>query len=294
MDNKGNNSILIIILFLFIILSFILVFRTITLSYNSNEINYTDPIVSKNNNRGTIYDRRGNILALDTVEYGFSILDSSFSQQISTLISDYTDYSSLEISALIDSEDEAFIPLSQYYFDKEEITNLIKGNNLENSLLLSTRYVRRYPYPSFTSIIGIVDSNKKGISGIEKSFNNYLKAIPKINQSYSSGSDLVLTLDKDYQNIIYSYYFDKNEEGSLFLLNSNMEIIAYYSSNNFDYSSAFVYSITTDGITKKRNIEFPFNKDDCTTLSSFFIYTTFDKEKTLLEVESLLKKNGKL
>lgn len=294
MDNKGNNSILIIILFLFIILSFILVFRTITLSHNSNEINYTDPVVSKNNNRGTIYDRRGNILALDTVEYGFSVLDSSLSQQISTLISDYTDYSPLEISALIDNENETFIPLSKYYFNKEEITNLIKEYNLENYLILTTRYVRRYPYTSFSSIIGTVDSNKKGTSGIEKSFNNDLKATPKINQTYSNGSDLVLTLDKDYQNIIFEYYLDKNEEGSLFLLNSNMEIIAYYSSSNLDYSASLVYSITTDGITKKRSIELPFNKESCSSLSPFFIYTTFEKEKTLLVVESLLKKNGKL
>lgn len=294
MNNKGNNSILIIILFLFIILSFILVFRIITLSNNSSEINYTDPVVSKNNNRGTIYDRRGNILALDTIEYGFSVLDSSLSQQISTLISEYTDYSPLEISALIDNENEAFIPLSQFYFNKEEINNLIKEYNLENSIILTTRYVRRYPYASFSSIVGTVDSNKKGTSGIEKSFNSYLKATPKINQAYSNGSDLVLSLDKDYQNIIFDYYFDKNEEGSLFLLNSNMEIIAYYSSNNFDYSSSFVYSITTDGITKKRNIDLPFNQEDCSTLSSFFIYTTFEKEKTLLEIESLLRKNGKL
>lgn len=294
MDNKGNNSILIIILFLFIILSFILIFRTITLSNSSNETNYTDPVISKNNNRGTIYDRRGNILAIDTVEYGFSILDSSLSQQISTLISGYTNYSSLEISALIDNEKETFIPLSSYYFNKEEINNLIKEHSLDNSLLLTTRYVRRYPYPSFSSIIGTVSSNKNGTTGIEKSFNNYLKATPQINQIYSNGSDLVLTLDKDYQNIIYDYLLETNEEGTFFLLNSNMEIIAYYSSNNFDYSSSLVYSITTDGITKKRDIELPFTQDDCSALSSFYIYTTLDKEKTLLEVESLLKKNGKL
>ena len=121
-----------------------------------------------------------------------------------------------------------------FYFEKK-----ISDENYEQLMQLGDksiqpeeRLIRIYPGKNlFSHIIGQIDDNNKGISGLEKSFDDKLK-------SYSS--PLELSVDKDIQYLIRTelFRFNKifNTKGSAAILMNvnNGEILSFVSLPDFD------------------------------------------------------------
>ena len=72
----------------------------------------------------------------------------------------------------------------------------------EPGIKLEESYIRKYPGKSLAAhIIGKVDVDGKGISGVEK----------KLNKELSSSKDVHLSIDSGIQNILNSFYLIKSE-----------------------------------------------------------------------------------
>ncbi len=165
---------------------------------------YTDPAVAQRVERGTILDRNGRILAIQTPHWGVyfhlnAIEDLPFvsdvvapfvqmsSQQIIERASLYTTYAL--IKDRIDEQTAA------------ELGQALAKNRLQNQVSIEKREGRSWPAHFHGSqVIGFTNSSGEGIEGIELSQEQYLNPWPQVgDQLVTYGDEITLTLDLDIQ-----------------------------------------------------------------------------------------------
>ena len=288
--NKGTSLILFILFFIAVLLLFI---NNITRGDNGI-YTYSDPVISKKNIRGTIYDRHGLILAFDSSGAGFRITDDSKPQECAAVISEYTHFSPVVISSLIEGG-TAFIPIGKDNTTPlDEIENLIREHGLSSELSLSSSYYRTYPYSSIDFLLGKSFNSHSAEGGIEEYCNSYLSSVPTPDMEKTKGEDIVLTIDINMEEILFSLLEENSYPGNAAILNSRGEILAYYGSVTPDILSAICYSHSTESETSLFIRENPILIKDCTPLSQYYIYLSSDKENTLPLIERALIENLKL
>ncbi len=293
MRDKGNKGSSLILFILFFILVLLLFFFNIRGCKNEAYI-YSDPVISEKNIRGTIFDRHGVILAFDSSGKGFRILNNSKPQECASLISEYTDFTPVVLSTLIE-EGTAFIPLGKDNMTPlEKIENQIADHNLSSSLSIDTSYYRTYPYSSMDSLLGISFNSYSANGGIEGYCNSYLSALPSPGKEKTKGEDIVLTLDINIENILFSVLEENSYTGNAAILNNKGEILAYYGTVTEKELSAICYSHSTESETSLFLRERPISTEECTPLSKYFIYLSCDKENTLPLIERALIENYRL
>lgn len=132
------------------------------------------------------------------------------------------------------------------FVDEENIERgLIKDRNkviLVNNRIEDGKELRIQKYPELYSQIIGYESEKYGLSGLEKSYNFYLLDIQdkdplnKLRKSISGnkiGNDLILTLDNDLQKIAYDLM--ENYKGSVVVMKpSTGEVLAMTSNPSFN------------------------------------------------------------
>ena len=291
MENKGNSSHSYVLLLLYIILALTLFFRNISTSLSSKYI-YADPVVSNVNERGNIYDRRGNLLAFDKEELGFSIMSRNSSQLTAHTLSPYTDYSTLILTNLIENS-ASFIPLSSHkHFDLNEIKTAIRNAGLEESVTITSSTSRFYPYAYFSSLIGEAYSSFKAVGGVEEKFNSYLKATPVLGEKENKGESIVLTLDVTLQGLLYDLLSSSESNKDVAVLNNKGDVLAYYGTVCDELLSAITYSHSSEiGTTLFLRDEF-ISLDKCTPLSGYYIYLSQDDAATLESIENTMRGKG--
>lgn len=284
MKNLGNKSNVIFIFVLFIILSLILIISNFLLSFSLFPV-YTDPLISSNNIRGTIYDRHGNPLALDKSSSGIKLLDSTRKEEAAAFLSEVLNRPALVISSLID-DGVTFFPLENTKSDDvKKIENMI-SSNMSGVLSLGVENTRVYPYSYLLSILG-----KKGEGGIETKYNDYLEAEPLLGVRTSYGEDIVLTLDKDIEETLYSALSEVNNPGTAFILNRKGEILAYYGRIDDTVLSSLVYSHsskTTTTLFMRENI---ITINECTEIYPYYIHV--DSPEILEIIIEALREEGR-
>lgn len=291
MENKGNRSHSYVLLLLFLILALTLFFRNISTSL-STKYKYTDPVVSSINERGTIYDRRGNLLAFDREELGFSITNTDSSQLIAYTLAPYTDYSTIALTNLIYNS-APFIPISrEERFDLNEIKTAIENAGLSQSVAVTQSSSRFYPHSYFSPILGEAYSSFKAEGGVEEKFNSYLAAIPKLGEKENRGESIVLTLDMTLEELLYSLLSSSSEEIDAAILNEKSEVLAYYGTITDELLSNITYSHSTESETTLFLRDEYISLVDCTPLSGYYIYLSKEDSQILESIEKTMREKG--
>ena len=231
--NKTNLNIqfnrIAFIFFVFLVISIIFSIQLLHLGSLKVESNIKSTL-NINNYRADIVDRNGNYLAktVSSIDIGINpveVIDKKKLLINLQLIFPNKDY--LEISKKLDEN-------NFFYFEKK-----ISVENYEKIMLLGDKSIkpeekltRIYPQTNlFSHIIGQIDDDNQGISGLEKSFNNRLK---------QKKEPLRLTVDTDIQFLIReqlvkfnSIFRSKGAAAILMNVNSG-EIISMVSYPDFD------------------------------------------------------------
>jgi len=231
--NKTNLNIqfnrIAFIFFVFLVISIIFSIQLLHLGSLKVESNIKSTL-NINNYRADIVDRNGNYLAktVSSIDIGINpveVIDKKKLLINLQLIFPNKDY--LETSKKLDEN-------KFFYFEKK-----ISVENYEKIMLLGDKSIkpeekltRIYPQTNlFSHIIGQIDDDNQGISGLEKSFNNRLK---------QKKDSLRLTVDADIQFLIReqlvkfnSIFRSKGAAAILMNVNSG-EIISMVSYPDFD------------------------------------------------------------
>ncbi len=293
MENKGNKGRTFILLIFALAASLLLIVRAAVLS-SSASAGYSDPVVSVRNIRGTIYDRRGNTLAFDTSTTGFLFSSADGVQEAASVIADYTGLSALEIASLVENG-TYFVPLSVTSLSiTDEIENIISEAGIGSRVSLSTGSYRSFPYTFLDFLLGKSSSSHSGEGGIEEKYNDYLSAAPTLNERTVRGEDLVLTIDLFLEEILLSSLEEEDVTLTAAILNSRGEILAYYGEVDSMLLSAITYSHSDEYETVLFPRESCISLEECTPLSSYFIYVSDTESEALSLIESALRRNGRI
>ena len=232
--NKSNLNIkfnrVAFIFFVFLIISGIYSIQLLHHGSLKKNIQIKKPIDNKKNYRADIIDRNGNYLVKTVSSIDIGISPSEVIDKKKLLINlrlIFPNKNYYEIEKKINKN-------RFFYLEKK-----ISAKNYEKVMLLGDKSIkskekltRLYPQKNlFSHIIGQIDDDNNGISGIEKSFDEELKKIKE---------PLRLTLDTDIQFLIRSELFRfqeifraKGSAGILMNVN-NGEILSMVSLPDFD------------------------------------------------------------
>ena len=235
LSSKYNKNNLIIsfnrVAFIFFIFILVLIIFSLKAFY------LTGKNLPKNNNiefkkeiRSNIVDRNNNILAKTILTRNIGInpnLVIDKQKLILNLKILFPEKNYTEINKKLDGK-------NFFYFAKE-----LNPENYEKlimlgdkSLIPENRVTRVYPQKNlFSHIIGQIDNENNGVSGIEKSFDIFLK---------NNNKDLKLTLDTDLQHLIRSELikfqdiFETIGSAAILMNSNNGEILSLTSLPDFD------------------------------------------------------------
>ena len=217
------------IFFVFLVISIIFSIQLLHLG-SLKQIKKVTPVSNIKNYRADIIDRNGNYLAktVSSIDIGINPVEIIDKQKLLInlkLLFPKKNY--LEIKKKIDQN-------KFFYFEKK-----ISLENYEKIMLLGDKSIvpeeklaRVYPQKNlFSHIIGQIDDDNQGISGIEKSFDNRLK---------QKKEPLKLTVDTDVQFLVreqlikFNTIFRSKGAAAILMNVNNGEIISMVSYPDFD------------------------------------------------------------
>ena len=218
------------IFFIFLMISILYSIQLLHLGSLKKAENNTKTAIVKKNYRADIIDRNGNYLVktVSSIDIGINPVEAIDKKKLLInlkLIFPNKDY--LKVKKKFDN--------NKFFYLKKKIT----ATNYEKIMLLGDKSIkpeekltRIYPQKNlFSHIIGQIDEDNMGISGIEKSFDKELKLIKK---------PLQLTVDTDIQFLIreelkkFQSIFRSNGSSAILMDVNNGEIISMVSYPDFD------------------------------------------------------------
>jgi cell division protein FtsI (penicillin-binding protein 3) len=190
--------ILLIVLFTLIIVSHI----AFVIFFGSKEnSSYTNPLVASRVIRGSITDRNGHLLAIETPYYSCAI-HIPLMKDAQVVASTLSDILFIDEKLLIENMKNR----SSYYLVKRRLTNkeaqLIREARLDG-VVLEKRYGRTYPQHYHAGqLVGFTNSENRGLEGLELTYDSLLSPYPALGETLTYGSDLELTLDIQVQYLL--------------------------------------------------------------------------------------------
>lgn len=219
--------------------------------------------------RGSIYDRNQKALTVDIVQYNIAIhpylldekeqLAKELSRQLRPNYSQY-------LHAL--QSDQTFVWLERN-LSHTEIQDFVEKYRYHNGFVIERRVRRNYPFGEITGqLTGLTDIDNHGIAGLEKELEPYLCGTPgwqmtlkdgwgRLNnrpdrpyQEAVDGNDIVLTIDHEYQTILYEElqiaYQKSNADKAMGIIidPQNGEILAMVSVPGFDPNDPMKYPVS--------------------------------------------------
>ncbi len=191
----------------------VLTIRTVwmILDHGSSSEGYTNPSVAERVVRGTIYDRYGNVMAIETPYYSLAF-------HLDTI--DDLDEVIRETAALITLSEEEIRNITEnhtsYALIKRRLTTREKeklsGLSLKG-IVIEKRYGRQYPQVHHaSSLLGFANRENKGMEGLELVYESELNPIPQLNEKVSYGDNIYLTIDMNLQYILDDAVLNMIEE----------------------------------------------------------------------------------
>tara|TARA_B100000886_G_scaffold263451_1_gene188027 strand:- start:2 stop:1654 length:1653 start_codon:yes stop_codon:yes gene_type:complete len=217
-------------LFFFILFIFLL-YATKIVYLGSSSPNQTYQITKKSKNyRADIIDIDGSFIAKSVITYNVGIKPNLINDKKNFLLKLKYSFPELDFTKIENNIDK-----KKFFYLKKKLTPQ-KSEEIkllgEKSLILEPKITRIYPDNNlFSHIMGQIDDENFGISGVEKSFDNYLKTNTK---------PLAMTLDKEIQFLIRQELLNsekifKNVGSASILMNINTgQILSLVSLPDFD------------------------------------------------------------
>ena len=300
MEDNGNKPRGVILILLALALVALIIYGAISLCLSEELVSwgYKDPIVSTTNIRGTIYDRNGRILAIQAPDYGFTVrTEKDKIQQISSFLSDYSDYDAVEIASLLE-KGETFIPLTSSITNPQiDMLNVrIKEESLSSYIEFSEKETRHYPYNIASSILGCAPTPTKGNGGIEELFNDTLKAMGEIGKTTVHGSSITLTLDSEIQAILEEVKKEMKIDEDAAIISNKGFIVAYDGKVDEEVLNNLVRFITPpSSVTTERALTLPSRMLDGISVGSYYLWSDTSQIPVLVEkIEKVMKNSGKI
>jgi cell division protein FtsI (penicillin-binding protein 3) len=218
------------IFFVFLAVSIIYSIQLLHLGSLKSNFHEIKPLINKKNYRADIIDRNGNYIVktVSTINVGIKpkeIIDKKHLLLMLNYIYKNRDFS--KIAKKINSN--KFFYLEKNINPKRYEELMLLG---DKSIKSEESLIRLYPQDNlFSHIIGQIDDNNNGISGIEKSFDTELKKIKE---------PLKLTLDTDIQFLIrsellrFQEIFRANGSAAILMNVNNGEILSMVSLPDFN------------------------------------------------------------
>ena len=222
--NKGK-SILLSLILLIPLSSLLICLALFQTSLFPRKPVYADPLPSPVLVRGSILDRNGDYLAIQAPDYGFTVhINDSYSSEIASFISAYTDESAISIEEKID-EGKKFIVITEILSATEikTIQKRLSRASLSDDISVAVLERRKYPQSSARALTDTVNRSFHGTSGIEKIMDDKLSAVPSLDNYIEYGEDVSLTIDASLQKLLVEKYGEKEAA----LLSGNGEVLAY-------------------------------------------------------------------
>ena len=193
---KVSRNRTIFIFFIFLSLIFVFCAKVTYLAFSKKTLHYSQSHKLKALKiRGDIVDQNDNILARNINSYSVGIQPKLIKDRKKFLIDLRLFYPDLKSKAISDK-----INQDTYFYIKKKITAEEKTKLFSlgyEAIQFEETQTRFYPQKNlFSHVIGQIDEDNYGISGLEKSFDQNLKSKKIIN------SHLKLTLDSNLQHII--------------------------------------------------------------------------------------------
>ena len=228
--NKLNISFNRIAFIFFIFLLVLLIFSLKAFYLTGKNLPQSNIVSSKKEVRNNILDRNSNILAKTIITRNIGINPNLVIDKKKLL---------LNLKILFPDKNydliEKKINKKKFFYFAEELDpeNYEKLMMLgDKSLIPENRITRVYPQKNlFSHIIGQIDNENNGISGIEKSFDNKLK---------ESSEDLKLTVDVNLQHLIrqelikFQNIFNTIGSTAILMNSKNGEILSLLSLPDYD------------------------------------------------------------
>ncbi len=223
-----------LLFFLFFSLIIIFSFRIVNISLNKIEVHNQENLAKKHSlHRRDIVDRNGALISRNIKSFHAAINPNLISDEDNFLIKLRINFPEIPIKVI-----EKKIKKGKYFYLKKRINQIDKEKLWslgEKAIIFEPFQTRIYTHSNlFSHIVGQVDYDNYGISGIEKYFDKDLKNI-----KYSD-SPLKLTLDTNIQHLINKELseamntFKASGGGALLMNIHNGEILSLVSLPNFD------------------------------------------------------------
>ena len=216
--------------FIFIVIFIIIILYSTRIIYLSSKTFEKRIYISNQINRADITDRNGNYVSKSVLTINVGIDPKLVKDKEKLLIKLQYTFPKQNISEI----KKKLYGKKFFYIQKQVTPERFEKIKLlgEKSIRLEPKITRIYPDKNlFSHLLGQIDNDNNGISGIEKTFDNKLK---------DGRKQLVLTLDKELQFIIRNELLNaqnvfKNIGGTGILMNvNNGEILSLVSIPDFD------------------------------------------------------------
>ncbi len=228
--NKLNVSFNRVAFIFFVFLLVLLIFSLKALYLTGKKLSQNSIIGNKKDIRSNIVDRNNNILAKTIITRNIGINPNLVIDQDKLLLKLKILFPDKNYNLIKKKLDEKKF---FYFAEKLDPDNYEKLMMLgDKSLIPESRITRFYPQRNlFSHIIGQIDNENNGISGIEKSFDNSLK---------ESNQQLKLTVDLNLQYLIreellkYQNIFNTIGSAAILMNSRNGEILSLLSLPDYD------------------------------------------------------------
>ena len=216
--------------FIFIVIFIIIILYSTRIIYLSSKTFEKRIYISNQINRADITDRNGNYVSKSVLTTNVGIDPKLVKDKEKLLIKLQYTFPKQNISEI----KKKLYGKKFFYIQKQVTPERFEKIKLlgEKSIRLEPKITRIYPDKNlFSHLLGQIDNDNNGISGIEKTFDNKLK---------DGRKQLVLTLDKELQFIVRNELLNaqnifKNIGGTGILMNvNNGEILSLVSIPDFD------------------------------------------------------------
>ena len=232
-DQKKSNINLNRVAFIFVIIFFFVVLYSTRVIYLSSKTLQKNLYQISKINRADIVDRNGNYISKSVYTSNLGIDPSLIKNKKKLLLKLQYTFPNKDLTEI----KKKIYGRKFFYVEKKIIPTEYQKIKLlgEKSIRLENKITRIYPDKNlFSHVVGQIDEDNNGISGLEKSFDQKLK---------DGREKLVLTLDKELQFIIRNELLNsqkifKNVGGAGILMNiNNGEILSLVSIPDFNLNS---------------------------------------------------------
>ena len=162
---------------------------------------YNDPAIEGEYYRGTIYDSKGNLLALDVPRYNLVLDAGSITNpaRLSSLIADYTTLSAIQIEDMLMKTDGVLVLESTLGNDGlEEFRSLLKKNDVSDLVQIEKSLERVYPTGEHGALLIGRLKDTVGAYGAEKIFEERLEYPLVFTGGIIKGEDVTLDFANPY------------------------------------------------------------------------------------------------